>query len=208
LIWINAGFPRLKLSTPSEVFAAMESGGSAQGVVGAVVEATSSRLPVLDEGDIAPMVARHAAMRALCGELEDCANHLPDRRVIRYAAALSADLVTALRDCEALGRDIWQRITGAGCDAPADTLLGRMRHYHAADQLHAEDVHEALLRAAARPGLVHVDTLSYMMRCLFDGCRRCIDCREAALLLLARDRMSASARSALTASLDKSWALA
>ena len=207
-MWINAGFPHPAISRCLEVFAAMESGGSAKGVAEAVVEATAPGLPVLDHGDIAPMVAHHAAMRAICGALEDCANHLPDRRVIRYAAALSADLVAALRECEAQGRDVWQRMTGAGCDAPAETLLGRMRHYHAVDQLHAEDVHEALLRAASRPGLVHIDTLSYMMRCLFDGCRRCIDCREAALLLMARARMSASARAALTASLDRSWALA
>lgn len=185
----------------------MKSGRSAQGVAEVVMDSGASAVPVLDEGDIAPMVARHAAMRAICCELEDCANHLPDRRVIRYAAVLSADLAASLRDCEALGRDLWLHVTGVGCDAPADTLMGRMRHYHAADQLHAEDVHEALLRAVARPGLVHIDTLSYMMRCLFDGCRRCIDCREAALLLLARDRMSAAARSALTASLDTSWGL-
>lgn len=106
----------------------MKSGRSAQGVAKVVMASGTSVLPVLDEGDIAPMVARHAAMRAICCELEDCANHLPDRRVIRYAAVLSADLAASLRDCEALGRDLWLHVTGGGCDAPADTLIVPRQH--------------------------------------------------------------------------------
>lgn len=161
-------------------------------------------LQAIGEADIAPMVARHAVMRHLCRELEDCANRLPDRYVISHAAVLSARLAANLRECEAMGRAVWSRMFGTQCEATDSALAQRMRHYHAADALHAEDLHEALARAAAQgpAAAAQTDLLGYMMRCLFDGCRRCIDCREAALLLLGADRMSAGAAAALRASLN------
>lgn len=183
--------------------------------MGLAGSAEPAALQAVGIAEIAPMMARHAVLRSLCLELEDCANRLPDRHVMHRAAMVSAGLATNLRDCEALGRAVWSRIFGADCEAfdglPGDGLPGggltrRMRQYHAADALHAEDLHDALAMSVARhdqnPEPGQTDMLGYMMRCLFDGCRRCIDCREAALLLLGREHMSAGAVAALTASLE------
>lgn len=186
------------------------------GIAGGSVVAHSGGVALQAVGiaEIAPMMARHAVLRGLCSELEDCANRLPDRHVLHQAAMLSTGLATNLRECEVLGRAIWTRMFGVDCDEaerlPGGALAQRMRQYHAADALHAEDLHEALTDALsatvkrddAAPEAVHTDMLGYMMRCLFDGCRRCIDCREAALLLLGRERMSTGAVAALTASLQ------
>ncbi|WP_416907430.1 MAG: hypothetical protein ACMVO5_10330 [Polymorphobacter sp.] len=174
-----------------------------QDVTGGGMMVPVPALHAVGEAEVAPIIARHAAMRRLCQELEDCANRLPDHHVVGHAARLSAELAAHLRACEAMGRAVWCRMFGIDCDHEGSPLSQRLRHYHTADTLHAEDLHEALAQIAARPPgpAQPTELIGYMLRCLFDGCRRAIDCRESALLLFGRDRMSRGAAAALAASL-------
>ena len=156
---------------------------------------------VLHEVDVARMVSQHATLRRLCVALEDCADHLPDRNAVAEAAGISAALADSLRRHEAVENTVLSRLFETDPTAGMRVLLARIRHRHAADHLHAEDLRDALEAAVIAPGPIRSDTLSYMMRCLFDGCRRGIDFQEAVILMLARDRLTPAARATLYASL-------
>jgi hypothetical protein len=114
------------------------------------------------------------------------------------AVRISASFTEVLRRHEMV-----ERTTLDSVFAPfaADVLPGRIRQCHAVDELYAEDLNEALTLAAATVGPIRSELISYMMRCLFDGCRRSIDFQEAGILLLAPNRLTRAARLALLASL-------
>lgn len=156
---------------------------------------------VLHEVDVARMVAQHATLRSLCAALEDCADRLPERDAIIEGIRVSGSLAEALRRHEVVQNAILSSLFDTDPTVSLNTLLARIRHRHAVDYLHAEDLRDALAAAAGTLGPVRVDTLSYMMRSLFDGCRRGIDFQEAAILLLSRDRLTLAARATLSASL-------
>lgn len=156
---------------------------------------------VLHEVDVARMVAQHATLRALCTALEKCADELPAREAVVQGISVSAALAECLRHHEVVENVILSGLFESDPTISMNQLLGRIRHRHAVDHLHAEDLRDALGVAAQTPGPVRSDTLSYMMRCLFDGCRRGIDFQEAAILMLAHDRLTRGARETLSASL-------
>ena len=156
---------------------------------------------VLHEVDVARMVAQHAMLRRLCTALEDCADRLPSRDAVIDAASVSAVLADTLRRHEVVENAVLSSLFETDPTVAMHVLLARIRHRHAADHLHAEDLRDALTAAAKSPEPIRSDTLSYMMRCLFDGCRRGIDFQEAAILMLARNRLTPAARATLCASL-------
>lgn len=149
--------------------------------------------------EIERMVAGHAELRDLCRQLEGCADLLPDPHAIPHAALVSASLAAALRSHDAMDLAMLPGLLGTD-QAGLGALPGRIEACHVIDQLHAEDLCDALLAAAAGAPF-HSDTLSYMMRSVFDGCRRGICFQEAAILLLAKARITAGARAMLWASL-------
>ena len=157
---------------------------------------------ILDEIDVARMVAQHATLRALCTTLERCADGLPARDAVIAAVTVSAALAECLRHHEVVENAILSNLFESDPALPVNSLLGRIRHRHAVDHLHAEDLRDALGAAAQLVGPLESDALSYMMRCLFDGCRRGIDFQEAAILMLAHDRLTRTARATLSASLN------
>lgn len=167
--------------------------------------AASAALPqpslVLDEIALANLVTQHRSLRRMCDELEAFADCVLDRHVIERAALLSAEFAAALRDHD-VGDHALLHILVAGNLAQGTGSLGeRIRCCHAIDFLHAEDLRDALQIEAASNAPIRADLLGYMMRCLFDGCRRGIDFQEAAILVVAHDRMSETARAQLGASL-------
>lgn len=157
---------------------------------------------LMDECEVASIVAQHAALRGLCNDLEDCADRLPDRAAIACAVEISAGFVDILRRHEIVEQAIFGTLLRSGAGS---LLAGRIRHCHMVDCLHAEDLHDALTKAVRTIGPVEADALSYMMRCLFDGCRRGIDLQEAGVLLMMRNRLTNAARNALLASLTGSF---
>lgn len=157
----------------------------------------------LDEADVIALVAQHAGLRALCDELEACADRLPGRAVLHHATLLSAQLATDLRRHQGFDAALFGSCGGPGAATPAGAVLARVRACHASDQLHAEDLHEALHAAAISPARLPAETLGYMMRSLFDGCRRSIDFQEATILWLAGDHFATAARARLCKSLAR-----
>lgn len=162
----------------------------------------------LTSADVTAMLVQHAGLRSLCDELEACADQLPDRASLHQATRLSAVLVADLRRHDRFDRLLLPPVVACGPDAagnPMASLFGRVRIAHGADQLHAEDLHEtlqeALQAAAAQPGRFRHDAIGYMMRALFDGCRRSIDFQEIAILLLAGESLAIGARQRLCSSL-------
>ncbi len=168
-----------------------------------IVRKQRSPWRVLHEVDVARMVAQHATLRDLCVELEGCADKLPGRDAIMEGIRVSSALAEGLRRHEAVECATLNGLFDSDPKISMNSLLARIRHRHAVDHLHAEDVRDALATAAQTPGSVRPDTLGYMMRCLFDGCRRGIDFQEAAILMLARDRLTLAARATLSASLTR-----
>ena len=156
---------------------------------------------VFHEIDIARLVVLHAKLRDLCDELELCADRLPDRQAIVNALLISAALARILGQQVVIENAKLSRMFDTLRPATLCSVSQRVRHRQAMDQLQAEDLCDALAIAAGTIGPVHVDVLSYMMRCLFDGCRRGIDFHEAMILLLARNRMTLAAYATLSASL-------
>ncbi len=156
---------------------------------------------VLQEVDIVRMVADHAALRHLCDALEDCANQLPNRVAVMEAAGISAAIADSFGRPEIASNTILTSLFDGDTVTAMNPLLARIRHRQGADQLHAEDLCDALSAAVKSDGAIPSDLLSYMMRCLFDGCRRCIDLHEATILLLAHNRLTPAARVMLCASL-------
>lgn len=157
--------------------------------------------PVLREVDVARMVEQHATLRGLCTTLEHCADALPARAAIIEAIDVSAALADCLRHHDFVESMVIGSLFESDPGVPMNILLGRIRHRHAVDHLHAEDLRDALEAERQSTGSERADALGYMMRCLFDGCRRGIDFQEAALLMLAHDRLTLGARAALSASL-------
>jgi len=147
------------------------------------------------EAEVVLLVSHHARLRALCAALEACADRLPAREAVRHGARLSAALAVALRRHDGMDAALF------GVPMPPAPLLGRLRACLAIDQLHAEDLSEALASAATSPAPIGADMLSYMMRALFDGCRRSIDFRETTLLLLGGPQLGEAARWQLCVSL-------
>lgn len=168
---------------------------------GSAVAASGSAASSLDHNTIGieRMVAGHAELRDLCRQLEGCADLLPDRHAIPRAALVSAALAATLRRHDA--SDLATLPALLGIDSAAiGTLPRRIEGCHAIDQLHAEDLHDALATAAVGAP-IHAETLSYMMRSVFEGCRRGICFQEAAILLLVGARITSSARAMLWSSL-------
>ena len=153
----------------------------------------------IHEAEVAALLVRHGTLRQLCCDLEQCANHLPERLAIVEAAAISDALADALAGHDLAG-DVRLATADSAEAGERCALSDRIRYRYTIDRLHAEDLRDALALAAAS-GRRGTDTLGYMMRCLFDGCRRNIDL-EATVLLLARERMTVPARAALTKSLS------
>lgn len=156
---------------------------------------------VVREIDVVPMIAQHARLRRLCDQLECCANRLPERVAILEAAQLSAELAKRLSSHAGAEEATLAMLFEDDGAAHHHVLLDRIRHRHAVDHLHAEDLRDALTAAATTMGPVRGELLGYMMRCLFDGCRQGIDFQEAAILMLASDRLTKTARATLRSSL-------
>ncbi len=168
---------------------------------GSTVPQTTPRFETMGAADVAPMIAQHAVVRELCLALEAWANGLPDPSAILGAASVSGTLADTLRRHEAAENATLAKLIVSGGNAANQTAFSRLCQRQAVDQLHAEDLHDALDLAVLVGVAATPDTLSYMMRCLFDGCRRAIDFREATILLLAHERLTPAARHAIRHSL-------
>ena len=160
------------------------------------------RWHVIHELDLAPLMADHVALRALCDALEACADQLPAPLSCDEVARLCSGLQARIDRHEAeedsflltmFARDSRDPLTSA--------LLDHVHARHAADAAHAHDLIVALEARDENGAVACGETLGYMLRCFFDGCRRAMDFEELTILTLGHARLTSEARAVLVGGL-------
>ena len=154
------------------------------------------RWHVIHEVDLARLSADHASLRALCDALEACADGLPARLSSEDVARLCGGLQTRIERHEAAEDAFLAALFVHDRHDPLTcALLDHVHQRQAADAAHALDLIVALqaTHAAGPCG----ETLGYMLRCFFDGCRRAIDFEALVILTLGHARLTPEARAML-----------
>lgn len=154
---------------------------------------------VIDEVDLAAVLADRAEARALCAALERVADALPALPAAEQAAALCAAL-TRFDDARQLRiEQLAGKLTGRSSGPIAKVILAHIRACHSLDSIHALDLASALDEAVRDEA--STPALGYMLRCFFDGCRRAMMFEQLALIHLAGPRMTRGAAAALNEAL-------
>lgn len=156
---------------------------------------------MIGEIDLAGMIAGHAALRRLCDRLERIADALPARPDADETQWCRAELEAFMpRDSQRdehlfHGEELEDVSIGL-------FVIDQIRSAHLLDRIHAQDLAAALSDEREQP--VPAETLAYMLRCFFDGCRRAMAFEKVALLMLAGQRLTPTARALLIDSLGAS----
>lgn len=172
--------------------------------------AIESRVPfarrwhVIAEIDLMRLVADHAEMEQLCARLEAIADALPDRPDPTEAelACLDLDDLPAAhnaREDQLLPAMFARDLAGTLTHSLLDHIHGR----HVACAVEAQDLAAALRAGADGPQAVAAETLGYMLRCFFRGCRDAMAFEQLAILALAGNRLTPGARALLTEGLAR-----
>lgn len=153
----------------------------------------------IDVIDLAPMIADHADLGQLCDELEHVADALPSPLAGRGVLRLCERLERAPAEYEAresaLLAAVFEPVRNGSLQAAA---LDHIRVRCASHVVQAQDL-ATVLRSGGAP--LTVDTLGYMLRCFFEGCRIDMAFEELTILQLAGTRLTPPARNLLTSSL-------
>jgi hypothetical protein len=157
---------------------------------------------IIHEVDLVRLAADYIGLRRLCNELEACADALPFTLSPQQIQALCQrlrDFIVSNEDSdETLLKTMFGRDRG---DQLTQSLLSRMRAWHANDAVHAHDLIAALDPKAADHDRFSVEALAYMLRCFFDGCRRAMDFEKLTILTLGGNRLTPDARALLVGEL-------
>lgn len=156
---------------------------------------------MIDEIDLAAMVADHAGLTRLCADLETVADELPDPPDSLEAARLRDDLLQWLPAHDARERAMMRHLfRNAGKSQPGPALLREIESRRAACLVQGQDIAIALV-----PGDMPAtaNTFGYMLRCFFQSCRQAMAFEELAILHLAGERLTADARRLLIGSLAR-----
>lgn len=160
------------------------------------------RWHVIQEIDLIRLVQEHRRRLALCEQAEAMADALPDRQdaptITLFLQALET-LVT--RGEQADGVYLEAMLSNGRADPLTDTLLDHVRHRHRTDAAAAREVVATFAEADA---CAAPETLGYMLRSFFVGCRRAIDFEQLVIIALAGHRLTPEARGLLVDALTKS----
>jgi hypothetical protein len=163
------------------------------------------RWHVLQDIDLARLLSGHDDLARLCDELEICADALPtlpDATTIeRLCDVLDEQALRLERSTEPAIADLLGHDPANPITAP---LVRRIRMRREGDAAHARDVIAALRPCGDGRAPPAAETLGYMLRCFFGGCRRAIDLEQLAFLGLAGHRLTPDARAMLTAHFGRS----
>jgi hypothetical protein len=150
---------------------------------------------VIDEVDLAALLADQADTRALCAALERVADALPALPTAAEAEALGL-LLVRFADCRQLRIERLAETLAKSASGPvAEAIIAHVHDCHALDSVHALDLAGALDEAMREQ--IGAPALSYMLRCAFDGCRRAVMFEQLALFHLAGQRMTPAAAATL-----------
>lgn len=156
------------------------------------------RWHVIQEIDLVRLTGEHRRRADLCVQAEAIADALPcwpDADVLAaFIAAL--DGIAAREGDESALLDAM--LLHGHHDPLAETLLRHVRQRHATDSEAACELVAALAEGDDRPCS---ETLGYMLRGFFNGCRRTIDFEQVTILALAGHRLTQDARALLAGAL-------
>ncbi|WNO53609.1 hypothetical protein [Stakelama saccharophila] len=158
---------------------------------------------VIKEIDVARLVAGHHRLAALCHELEACADALPTLPSPTHSVALCRLLAATVVRREGDRGNFPEALAGkrdTGLLAPL--LMARVGRLRLADAAYGQELIEAL-EDARHSQPVAGETLGYLLRCVFEGCRRTMDVEGLVVLHLASHRLTAEARMLLVESLRR-----
>jgi hypothetical protein len=151
---------------------------------------------MIDEIDLVTIVAVESDWLRLCARLERLADRL-------LAGVPQCEAISVCIDLRRLGgdpRDGFARraeaLFGKGANQPlGNSLIGHVAARHAARTVQCYDLIEALDPVSTE---FDAETIGYMLRCFFEGCRQLVALERLALLELGRDRLTVAARALLT----------
>jgi hypothetical protein len=169
---------------------------------GGTIVPLTKRSNEIPEDDILRLVEDHRQLGELCDLLECCADELPALPPAPVVQRI-CDALNGLYDPGDATSAPYPTVTQLydAADPLAAVLIEQVHARHVADATHAEDLADALRGSLEMAERVTPNTLGYMLRCFFDGCRQAMDCEELAILALARHRLTTAARSLLIESL-------
>jgi hypothetical protein len=154
---------------------------------------------IIDEIDLVAIIASQCDWLRLCARLESVADSLPAGIPSGEAASICKDIG---RLADGLHDDFTRRaemLLGMGPAAPlAHCLISHVAARDAARAVQAYDLIEALIPPAVASPKIDPETLGYMLRCFFEGCRQMVALERLSLLELGGDRLTAAARTLLT----------
>lgn len=136
------------------------------------------------------LAASHRRQLALCTELEDVADSLPDRvdqlRCLHLARAIGAIVIEAHELEERL---LFARISGlASRHIGLAGSIERLRWEHFEDMCFGEEICEALLDIGRGTPALDKEALGYMLRGFFEGLRRHIAFEREILIPLLSEQ--------------------
>lgn len=156
---------------------------------------------LIQEVDLARLVARHERLAQLCDRLEACADALPEWPSASETARLCRELEMHVEQemrydgsflAEMFATESRNRLTAA--------LLRQVDTRQVADVIHGQDL-IAVLRREPPMDRFTVDAMAYMLRCFFMAVRQALAFEELAVLQLGQHRLTAEGRTMLVESL-------
>jgi hypothetical protein len=162
------------------------------------------RWHVIGALDLARLLAGHAELRTLCDRLEAYADALPTMPSPAENDAVRARLAQSIERYAQGGGALLDALFRGNPQQPMTAaLLAHIRARRAVDDANAQDLIAALDPAPEEQGRFPPEMLGYMLRGVFDGCRRAMDFTELAILTLGDRRLTGEARGLLIASLAR-----
>lgn len=141
------------------------------------------------DGDpLAAIDRAHADQLALCEQLEEIADSLPDnveRQKCIHAARVLFPLIRGSHSFEEsiLFPLLEKRLTSV---ENISNTFNRLRQEHTVDECYAEELTDTLLRLGAGDKTLNPETTGYMLRGFFESLRRHIAFEREHILLIAR----------------------
>ncbi|BAK64803.1 hypothetical protein SLG_01280 [Sphingobium sp. SYK-6] len=119
----------------------------------------------------------HIVQRMLCRDLETLADGLPalpaPQEIQHLCERIEHVTATHFKRAEQYFAALPPAVR------PNDAALAALRRMHELDEMHAQDLVNALLQQSRQGDRDQVGQLAYMLRCFFDGSRRAIALKES-----------------------------
>ena len=120
------------------------------------------------------MKAHQAHQLAICAELEDIADRLPEGADAQHMLIMSRNLYSIVKTAHDFEeKRVFPLLKALSVDDEAlGQSLERLKFEHWEDESFAEELSEALRRQVMQGDARHSETLAYMLRGFFEGIRR------------------------------------